>query len=182
MRTAMGIGLLIVAWLRHLRARRPSTEWAREAAAETDHQAIVDMLILHSRPRLEAQLQDGDELVTKALGVLAIDVSALAVLVTVRGDIHAFWWLAGGGLVASGLLLLGTIWPREFSTGPDPAEFYEEMGGSTRIVASRQMLTELIAALDRNDPPLRSKNRLFKAGFTVLVVSILASLGIALAS
>jgi hypothetical protein len=184
MRTALALGLVLVAWLR--RRRNPdaaASEFGDPAStAEADQQAVLDMLIAQSSQRLESQLQDSDELATKALGVLAIDVSALAVLVTVRSDLHGSWLLAGGGLFLSGVLLLATIWPREFSTGPDPGEFYDEMGGSSRIEAARQMLAELIAALEQNDGPLRTKNRLFKLGFALLILSAFGSVVVMLAS
>ena len=49
-----------------------------------------------------------------------------------------------------------------------------------RLAASRQMLSELLAAVDVNDGHLPGKNRLFKAGFGVLVVALLGCLGVAL--
>jgi hypothetical protein len=54
------------------------------------------------------------------------------------------------------------------------------MGGSTRLAASRQMLSELLAAIDQNDKELPGKRRLFKVGFALLVVALLGSLTVAL--
>jgi hypothetical protein len=171
---------LAIGWLLGRRARRPRHE--AHGDRHSDEAAILEMLIQHARPLLEAQLQDGDELATKALGALAVNVSALAVVVSVRGDLNESWWLAGAGLLMSSVLLLATIWPRRFSVGPDPAEFYEEMGAASHLVAARQMLAEFIAALDRNDAPLRTKNRLFKTGFALLVASGFVIIGVVLAS
>ena len=56
------------------------------------------------------------------------------------------------------------------------------MGASTRLVASRQMLAELLAAIDANEARLPEKKRLFKAGFRLLVVAILGALAVAIAS
>ena len=54
------------------------------------------------------------------------------------------------------------------------------MGVSTRLVATRQMLSELLKAVDENDTQLPGKNRLFKIGFALLVVALLGSLAVAL--
>jgi hypothetical protein len=178
MRTALAVGVVLFEWLRQRRARGDG--WADSAKA--DQQAILDMVIAHARPQLASQLRYGDEIATKALGVLALNVSALAVLVTVGEQLNEWWWVAGAGLLLSAVLLLATIWPRAFSVGPEPAEFYAKMAGQSRRVAGRQMLTELIAALERNDAPLRAKDRLFKAGFALLVVSGFGAVGVVLAS
>jgi hypothetical protein len=75
---------------------------------------------------------------------------------------------------------LAAVWPRTFDVGPDTRRFYEAMGGGTRLAASRQMLSELLAAIDQNDRELAGKRRLFKAGFAILVVAFVGSLAAAL--
>jgi hypothetical protein len=42
------------------------------------------------------------------------------------------------------------------------------------------MLAELLAAVDGNDKQLPAKTRLFKAGFTVLLIALLGSLAVGL--
>jgi len=153
---------------------------AEGEAKASDEQAILDMLIPRTQSRIDSQLRDSDSLDSKALGVLGVTAGAIALMVAVRAAVHELWWLPTAGLGVAGVLLLASIWPRTFDVGPDPRRFYEAMATSTRLVASRQMLSELLAAVDVNDRHLPGKNRLFKAGFGVLVGSLVASLGVAL--
>ncbi len=157
----------------------PPTAAAVEAQA-SDEQAILDMLIPRAQSRIDAQLRDSDSLDSKALGVLGVTAAAIALMVAVRTAVHDVWWLPTAGLGVAGVLLLASVWPRTFDLGPDPRRFYEAMATSTRLVASRQMLSELLAAVEANDRHLPGKNRLFKAGFGVLVGSLLVALGVAL--
>src|SRR6266516_4087518 len=150
------------------------------AAQESDELAILDMLVPRAQARIDGQLRDGDALDTKTLGVLGLDTAAVALLVAVRDALNALWWIPAGALGVTGVLLLAAIWPRTFDLGPDPRKFYEEMGGGTRLAATRQMLSELLAAADENDRQLPAKSRLFKIGFALLVVALLGSLTVAL--
>jgi hypothetical protein len=146
------------------------------SGTEADEQAILDMLVSQTRTRVGEQLQNSDELGTRALGVAAVDVGALALVVAVRDDLSRLWWVPVLGYLIAGGLLLGTVWPRVFDAGPDPRRFYDRYGGGTRLDASRAMLSELLAAKDTNDPLLTSKNRVFKWGFGSLILAILVSL------
>ena len=154
---------------------------ATPRAEASDEQAILDMLIPRAQSRIDAQLRDSDSLDGKALGVLGVTAAGIALMAAVRAAVHELWWLPTAGLGVAGVLLLASVWPRTFDLGPDPRRFYEAMATSTRLVASRQMLSELLAAVDGNDRHLPRKNRLFKAGFGVLVASLLGCLGVALA-
>ena len=145
-----------------------------------DEQMVLDMLIGRSQGRIDNQLHDSDALDAKALGVLAIDAAAIALLVAVHGELPDFWWAPTVGLGAAGIVLLAVIWPRRFDVGPDPGRFYQAFGSSPAIVASRQMLSELLAAIDTNDAVLPAKGRLFKLGFSALVLSLLGCLPVAL--
>ena len=153
---------------------------SESAAHESDEQAILDMLVPRAQARIDGQLRDGDALDTKALGVLGVDTAAVALLVAVRDSLNALWWIPTGALGVTGVLLLAAIWPRTFDLGPDPRKFYEAMGASTRVTATRQMLSELLEAVDENDRQLPGKSRLFKIGFALLVVALLGSLTVAL--
>jgi hypothetical protein len=160
------------------RTKRPDP--GDSAARQSDEQAVLDMLVPRAQARIDGQLRDGDALDTKALGVLGVDTAAVALLVAVRDSLNPLWWIPAGGLAVTGILLLAAIWPRTFDLGPDPRNFYEEMGASTRLVATRQMLSELLAAVDENDGQLPAKSRLFKIGFALLLVALLGALTVAL--
>jgi hypothetical protein len=145
-----------------------------------DEQAILDMLIPRAQGRIDTQLRDSDALDSKALGMLGVTAAAVALMVAVRHDVHPSWWAPSSVLGIAGIALLAAIWPRRFDVGPDPRKFYEAMATSTRLEASRQMLSELLATIDENDRHQPAKNRLFKAGFAVLVVALLGCLAVAL--
>jgi hypothetical protein len=147
---------------------------------EEDEQGILDMLNHRAQARIEGQLRDSDALDAKALGILGVTAAAIALMVAVRDSINQWWWIPTAALGIAAVLLLAAIWPRTFDLGPDIRRFYEVMGGTTRITASRQMLSELLAAIDQNDKQLPGKRRLFKTGFSVLVVALLGSLIVAL--
>ena len=102
------------------------------------------MLVPRAQARIDGQLRDGDALDTKTLGVLGLDTAAVALLVAVRDSLNALWWIPACALGVTGVLLLAAIWPRTFDLGPDPRKFYEAMGTSSRLVATRQMLSELL--------------------------------------
>src|SRR3989442_13453404 len=153
---------------------------ASEAAThEADEQAILDMLVPRAQARIDGQLRDGDALDSKTLGVLGLDTAAVALLVAVRDSLNALWWIPAGVLGVTGILLLAAIWPRTFDLGPDPREFYEVMGTSRRVAATRQMLSEPLKAVDEHGRQLPGKNRLLKFGFALLVVALMGSLTVA---
>jgi len=157
-------------------------EGAGAEPSDGDEQAILDMLVPRAQARIDGQLLDSDALDTKALGVLGVDAAAVALMVAVRSDLASLWWIPAAALGLAGILLLAAVWPRTFDLGPDTRQFYETMGAGTRLDASRQMLAELLAAIDANEKRLPEKKRLFKTGFRLLVVAILGSLAVALDS
>jgi hypothetical protein len=153
---------------------------AVSAPEPPDEQAVLDMLVPRAQARIDAQLRDNDALDAKAFGVLGVAAASITLLVAAHDDIHRLWWLPAVGLAFAGVLMLAAVWPRTFDVGPDTRDFYEKMATSTRLEASRQMLTELLVAGDANDFQLPIKRRLFKAGFAVLVAGLLGALPIAL--
>jgi hypothetical protein len=147
----------------------------------SDEQAIVDMLIPRAQSHIDAQLRDSDALDSKALGVLGVTAATIALMVAVRGDVHRTWWIPTAALGLAGLFLLAAVWPRTFDVGPDPRQFYEAMAARTRLDASRQMLAELLAAIDRNNRRVPDKNRLFKAGFALVIPALVGCLAVGIA-
>ncbi len=154
----------------------PEDESAAAGAPPGDEQAILDMLVPRAHARIDAQLRDSDALDSKALGVLGVTAATIALMVAVRDDVHRTWWISTGALGLAGLLFLAAVWPRAFDVGPDLRRFYEAMAARTRLDASRQMLSELLAAIDENNRRLPEKRRLFKAGFAVLVPALVGCL------
>lgn len=154
------------------------------ATLPADQQAVLETLVLpRARELLDAQIQDVDELGTKALGVLGFAGLVLALLVGGRDDLSHWWVLPALGLVAASCLFLATVWPQQqLDSGPDPGPFYERFGAESRLVAAEQMLAHLQAAFDNNAPKLAQRNRYFNWGFGVLALSVSASLVIIFAN
>jgi hypothetical protein len=138
------------------------------------------LLVPRAQARIDGQLRDTDALAAKALGVLGVDVAAIALMVAVRDDVASLWWMPTAALGVAGVTLLAAVWPQRLDIGPDTRRFYETMGASTRLDATRQMLSELLAAIEENDRRLPGKARLFKAGFALLIVALLGSLAVSL--
>lgn len=156
--------------------------WSRVSATEgnpEDERAILHLLLPHARGRIDGQLRDSDALDSKALGVLALDAAAIALLVAVRDALDHLWWVPCLPLGLAGALLLATVWPRRLDLGPDTRGFYERMRTSTELVALRQMLVELLDAVEGNNAQLPDKYRLFKIGFAFVAIGLLGALAIA---
>jgi hypothetical protein len=147
-----------------------------------DQTAIVDMMIARAQGRIDTQLHDAETLAIKALGVLAVDAAALALLISVHNDISRYWPVPTAALGLAGLGFLWAVWPARLDTGPDTRAFFETFGGGFELATKRQMLADLLVAVDRNDadPHLRMKDRVFKLAFGLLVVSLLGAFAVAL--
>jgi hypothetical protein len=149
---------------------------------ERDAEVVTQMVIAGTLSRLEAQLRDNHARDLKALGVLGADAAALGVLIAVHDALGRLWWVPATGLGVAGFLLLVTVWPRQLDEGPNWHEFYETFGSGTAREVSRQMLAELLAAIDENERRTRTRkpNAVFKVGLIIIAVSLVTSVLIAL--
>ena len=120
-------------------------------AAGDDEEIVVQMLVARAQSRLDAQLHGSQWLDLKALGLLGADAAAAGVLAAVHDAVNRFWWLDVTGLVVAGLLLLAAVWPRSVDHGPNLRAFYEAFGGGAAADVARQMLAELLEAIETND-------------------------------
>jgi hypothetical protein len=147
-----------------------------------DEAAIVDMLIPRAQWRIDTQLRDAEILAVKALGVLAVNGAAVALMVSVHNDVSRYWPVPTIALGVAGLGLLWAVWPTKLDAGPDTRAFFEAFGGGLQLETKQQMLTDLLVAVDKNDAhlPLKRRNRAFKLAFALMVVSLLGSLAVAL--
>jgi hypothetical protein len=146
------------------------------SANEQDQQAILSMLIARAESRIDGQIQGNDSLDTKAMGILGLDAAVIALMVAVHDSVGRFWWIPTAGLGVAAVLLLYVVWLRKYDIGPDVRDFYDRQGGGTALAAKRQMLSELLAAIDSNDARLPRKSSAFKLGFAVFLVSLLGCL------
>ncbi len=53
------------------------------------------------------------------------------------------------------------VWPRKLDEGPNWREFYERFGGGAAVDVGRQMLSELLAAIEENAGKAPGKSALF---------------------
>jgi hypothetical protein len=150
--------------------------------APPDAEVVTQLVITGALSRLEAQLRDDNARDLKALGVLGADAAALGVLIAAHDAVSRLWWVPAAGLTVAGLLLLVTVWPRKLDEGPNWREFYDTFGGGTASDVGRQMLAELLAAIDENERRTRTRkpNAVFKVGLILMAVSVVTSVLIAL--
>lgn len=150
--------------------------------APSDAKVVTQMVITGALSRLDAQLRDDNARDLKALGVLGADAAALGLLIATHDALGRLWWVPVAGLGVAGFLLLVTVWPRKLDEGPNWREFYETFGGGTAKSVGRQMLAELLAAIDENErrTQTRKPNTVFKAGLILMAVSLVTSFLIAL--
>jgi hypothetical protein len=128
----------------------------------SDAETVLGLVVTQGRARLEGQLRDSDALDVKALGILGADAAALGVLIATHDAISTVWWIPAAGLGVVALLLFVALWPRRLDSGPNWRVFYETYGGGAAVDVGRQMLGELLDAVDSNDESL-SKPRLARS-------------------
>ena len=147
-----------------------------------DQVAIVDMMIARAQGRIDTQLRDAETLAARALGVLAVDAAAVALMVSVHTDVSRYWPVPTIALGLAGAGLLWAVLPTKLDTGPDTRAFFETFGGGLELVTKQQMLADLLAAVDRNDTDgrARTRGRAFELAFALLVLALLGSLAVAL--
>ena len=96
--------------------------------------------------------------------------------------ISRFWPVPTAALGIAGLGLLWVVWPVKLDTGPDTRAFFETFGGGFELITKQQLLADLLAAVDRNDADsrLRTRDRVFRWSFVLLVVALFGSFAVAL--
>src|ERR671936_674937 len=154
-------------WLAALMRRR----------ATGDDEVVTDMLVAQAQSRLDAQFRALQWLDLKALGLLGADAAAVGVLITVHDAVNRFWWLDASGLVVAGLLLLVAIWPQRLDVGPSLRAFYETFGSGAAVDIARQMLAELLEAVDTNDRASRAHRpeTLIELSLVLIVLSLVGA-------
>ncbi len=160
---------LWIAWraVKRLGSHRPSPE-----RTITNDDPLAQLLVDRATWEIGVQLGDSDTLDLKALGLLAVDVAAFAATVAVHDSLNRFWWAAGVLFAIAGVVLYIVVWPRQFDFGPDVGEFYETMRNESLGESYREMLTQLIKAIRRNNTVvLPSKMRWFIWGFRLLLTA-----------
>jgi hypothetical protein len=97
--------------------------------AGDDEEIVVRMLVARAQSRLDAQLHGRQWLDLKALGLLGADAAAAGVLIAVHDAVNRFWWVDATGLA---------------------------FGSGAAVDVARQMLAELLEAIETNDRVTRA--------------------------
>jgi len=134
---------------------------------------VLSLVIERAEARIAFQSQDIDSHDVKVLAFLAVDLAGAGVFVGVRDSLQPWWWVPLIGLAVSATFFASTLWPRQFDSGPNLRQFYEKWGGSTLVDVHRQMMGELLDAIDKNKRILPSKERAFNIGAGALAFTII---------
>lgn len=133
------------------------------------------MLIERAAEQIEAQSRTNDSLDAKAGGVLAVAVVSLAALLAAAPS-FPYWGLPAAIIGIGCAPLIYAIWPRPFDVGADLRAFYDAMGGATQLAASRQMLAQLLRAIDDNAAALpRQKATAVRAGTGITLLGLIVA-------
>jgi hypothetical protein len=86
------------------------------------------------------------------------------------------------GLAVAGLLLLVAVWPRTFDVGPSLRAFYDTLGSEATVDVARQMLAELLEAIETNDRVTRAHKpeALIELSLVLILLSLIGAVPVAL--
>lgn len=146
--------------------------------ADEEYAALSDMIVPAALQRYVTGLQDWDAIDTKALGILAAAVAAVAGLAAFHRGLNHTWWIPALGLLGSCVLFALVIRPYEVTQAPDLLDLHDQMRNEGCLETARELLGDLTFAADRNDVPLGQKVDLFRVGLVVLAASLIGCLPI----
>ena len=155
------------------------------AGADEEVKAISETARDLALRQLDQQFQASDNLDTKALGVLALDVAALAAILAGAKDVFQGrnWGYPAALILLSAVLAMIAISTRRWSYGPKVAAFYGKATHDPTKVSAAQANADLISelvdtkigAVAKAEAALRWKARLFEAAMGLVVIAGLVS-------
>jgi hypothetical protein len=92
-----------------------------------EYEVLSEMIIPAAQQRYVTGLQDWDAIDTKALGVLAAAVAALAALAAFHEGINRLWWLPALGFFCACVLFALVIRPYQVTFAPDLLDLHDQM-------------------------------------------------------
>jgi hypothetical protein len=136
--------------------------------------------------QLDQQFQASDNLDTKALGVVGLDVAALAAILAGNKDVFQgrAWWVPAAVILMSGVLAIVAISTRRWDYGPEVGAFYRkvtagEVNNISAAKANTDLISELIdekeGSLANGKTNLKWKARFFMAAMGLTVIAGLLS-------
>lgn len=142
--------------------------------SDEDRVSMLTLIIERAEARIAFQSQDIDSHDTKVLAFIALDLAGAGVLTAARDSLQPWWWIPLIGLTISVAFFASTLWPRLFDSGPNLRQFYEKWGGSTPLDFHRQMMGELLDAIDNNRRILPAKEKAFNWGAGILAITAIS--------
>jgi hypothetical protein len=131
--------------------------------------------------QLDQQFQASDNLDTKAVAVLGLDVAALAAILAGSKDVFQSrpWGYPAALILVSALLAMISISTRQWSYGPKVAAFYSEATKDPERVNAAQANVDLISelvderdgSLAKAEDTLRWKSRFFQVAMGLIVIA-----------
>ena len=144
----------------------PSSELPTEAAARI----ALDL----ARYQLAAA-SAGDTNTLAAIGMLAFELAAAAVVIQARGSLDRFWWATAVGLAVSACLLGVSLRRHPVDLGPDPMAFYEGARGGSERKVTLIALEDLRRARAFNERAWLRRARWSRASVWVLASTAIGS-------
>lgn len=132
--------------------------------------------------QLDLAFQASDNLDTKAVGVLTLDIAALAAILAGIKDVFTgrAWEYPAGLLVLSAVLTMAAIATRRWSYGPDVGAFYDKETGDVTTISAAKANADLISELiDKKKGAIaKAEGRLkWKAGFFMAAMGLVVVAG-----
>ena len=135
--------------------------------------------------QLDQQFQASDNLDTKAVAVLGLDVAVLAAILAGSKDVFQgrAWGYPAALILLSAVLAMISVSTRRWSYGPKVAAFYKEATKNPNQISEAQANADLISelvdpkegSLVKAERTLRSKSRYFQTAMGMIVVAGLVS-------
>jgi hypothetical protein len=145
-----------------------------------EYAVLSQMIVPAAQQRYVSGLQDWDAIDTKALGVLAAPVAALAGLAALHQSINHLWWIPALGLFGSCVLFALVVRPYDVTPVLDLLDLHDRMRDEGRLETARELLDDLTFSADSNERLLILKARLFGYALVVMAVSLVGCLPILL--
>jgi len=134
--------------------------------------------------QLDQQFQASDNLDTKALGVLGLDIATLAAILAASKDVFQgrAWWLPAGAILISGVTAVVAIATRRSDYGPEVGAFYRKAtAGDVNRISAAEANADLISELiDEKKGSLANgrRNLKWKAGFFMAAMGLTVVAGL----
>lgn len=141
--------------------------------------ALAEITLARLDAMLEIELEVGDAIDVKAVGLATADVAALTIIVVFHDSVPV-WWLSSILMGAAGVFLFLVLRQRQWRYAPDLTKFWVENVGKPRVEIVEGMLASLSESREHNVPFLVFKAKWFRWGYLTLAAGLVALLASAL--